>query len=339
MLQSVIYSLILRMTSRWSAQVLQRIPTAGRRHTRMMPTAGRRFRTSLLLLGLLLGLLTGSVFGQTLRFAPLPMQDPETVVREVRPMLAYLSRELGVEVAIDYSTSYDEVLERFRGGEVDLAYLGPLPYVLLREQYPHARPLVAFREPGGDALYTCSVVMFADDRRPMRELAGESVALTQPLSTCGYLATAHLLGSGGVQLQDTRYRYLEHHDDVALAVVRGEVMAGGLKTHIARKYAHLGLQALAETEPLPGFALVVNDETVSEEHRRELREALVRLAPGQSAADAERMAEWGESLRHGAQPVSNEDYDPVRRLRLGTPIPGRVVPDLPGRSVKADTSP
>ncbi|WP_019022434.1 PhnD/SsuA/transferrin family substrate-binding protein [Thioalkalivibrio sp. ALE23] len=284
----------------------------------------RLFRIPLLVCGLLPGL----AFAGTLQFAPLPMQDPETVMRETQPMLEYLSQELEVDFEIRYATDYDEILERFHNGTVDLAYLGPLPYVSLRARYPEATPVVAFREPGGEAQYTCSVVMFADERRPLDDLTDQPVALTQPLSTCGYLATAHLLRDGGIRLAATDYRYLGHHDDVALAVVRGEALAGRLKTHIARNYAHLGLVTVAESEPLPGFALVANRDTVSDARLQELREALVRLRPAESDEDAERMAEWGESLRYGAQAVDDEDYAAVRRLHGEVAIPELGLPDL-----------
>ena len=284
----------------------------------------RLFRIPLLVCGLLPGL----TFAETLRFAPLPMQEPETVMRETQPMLEYLSQELEVDFEIRYATDYDDILERFRNGTVDLAYLGPLPYVLLRDRCPSATPVVAFREPGGEARYTCSGVMFADELRPLDDLTDQPVALTQPLSTCGYLATARLLRDGGTRLAATDYRYFGHHDDVALAVVRGEAVAGGVKTHIARKYAHLGLDTVAESEPLPGFALVANRQTVSDARLQELRQALVDLRPEESEEDAARMAEWGESLRHGAQAVDDEDYAPIRRLRGEVTIPELVIPDL-----------
>ncbi|WP_408626106.1 PhnD/SsuA/transferrin family substrate-binding protein [Alkalilimnicola ehrlichii MLHE-1] len=260
---------------------------------------------------------------QVLRFAPLPMQDAEAVVREFRPLLAFLEARLGVRFEIDYSTDYGEILEKFRSGEVDLAYLGPLPYVELRDRDDAVEPLVVFREPDGQAHYTCSVVMFADDRQPLGALAGQSVALTQPLSTCGYLAVKALLRPAGVRLEHTRYDYLGRHDEVALAVVRGDYQAGGMKTHIARRYEHLGLVRVAETGPLPGFALVANARTVTPELQAGLRGALMSVHPGERPEDAELVTEWGEPLRHGVETVSDEDYEPVRRLRDEVPIPGQ----------------
>ena len=52
------------------------------------------------------------------------------------------------------------------------------------------------------------------------------------------------------------YRYLGQHDEVALAVVRGEFDFGGLKTAIAQKYTHLGLKVVAESPLMTGLALV-----------------------------------------------------------------------------------
>lgn len=254
-----------------------------------------------------------------LRFAPLPMEDPETVIRQARPMLAYLERRLARRVDIVYSADYGDLLAKFRSGAVDMAYLGPLPYMALRDHFPAAEPVVHFREASGGAAYTCAVVGWADTVGDLRGLAGRRVALTQPLSTCGYLSTRALLRAQGTDIEDTAYQYLGAHDRVALAVVRGEFDVGGMKAAIARKYAHLGLRVLAETAPLPSFALIVNRQTVAPAVERRLVDILTGLDP--VGADQALMADWGEPLRHGAVPARDADYDGLRAMDGWTAIP------------------
>ena len=79
---------------------------------------------------------------KTLVFAPLPMEAPEVVVGQWKPLLNYLEHKLGISLRIDYSQRNDEVVEKFRAGTLDLAYLGPLPYVVLKEAFPAALPVV-----------------------------------------------------------------------------------------------------------------------------------------------------------------------------------------------------
>ncbi|GAA0571138.1 PhnD/SsuA/transferrin family substrate-binding protein [Caenispirillum bisanense] len=263
-----------------------------------------------------------------LRFAPLPMEAPETVITQVRPMLAYLEQRLGVDIEIVYSTDYGELLDRFRAGQVDLAYLGPLPYMTLRDGFAAAEPLVRFREASGSAAYTCALVAWGDALPDLARLNGATLALPQPLSTCGYLSTSALLRAAGSDIAATRWRYLGAHDLVALAVIRGEAEVGGLKTAIARKYAHLGLRILAETEPLPSFALIANRDTVAAAQRDGLVAALTALDP--AGSDKDRMAQWGVNFRYGAEPAADGDYDALRAMGGWHDIPtgpGPIIPE------------
>lgn len=254
---------------------------------------------------------------ETLYFSPLPMEQPEEVVKQFKPMLNFLERQLGAKIEIRYSTSYAEILEHFRTGRIDLAYLGPLPYISLRESHPQAEPLVHFLEKNGEATYSCALISAgAPLPRPARK---KTFALTQPLSTCGYLAIDAQLRRQGDRLDQQLFRYLGKHDEVVLAVARGDYEYGGAKTSIARNYAHLGVTILAETPPLPSFALVASSRRLSAERLAQLRKVLTGLDP--QTRDKTLMSEWGPQLRNGALPAVDRDYDVVRQLRSKTKIP------------------
>ncbi|WP_211226199.1 PhnD/SsuA/transferrin family substrate-binding protein [Desulfomicrobium escambiense] len=256
---------------------------------------------------------------RNLVLAPLPMESRETVLKQFMPMARYLQQSLGHEVVFDYSDSYEQILEKFTQGRIDLAYLGPLPYVSLKKVCPDATPLVHFREASGDPLYTCAIVAPADKRLVLEGLEHRKVALTQPLSTCGFLATNGLLRERGSALSRNLYRYLDKHDEVAKAVVRGEFDLGGIKTAIGRKYAHLGLTIMAESAPMPSFALVGNAATLSPAEREAIRQALASLDP--DGKDKAMLSSWGENLRYGSVPADDGDYAPVRALLGNDAIP------------------
>jgi len=245
-------------------------------------------------------------------FAPLPTESPETVVGQWRPMLDRLGKALGTEIRIEYSVDYDEVLAKLRAGTVDLAQLGPLPYVTLKKRFPAATPIVRFKERDGKAAYTCALVALEERKFAPRALRGRTVALTQPLSTCGYLVTDALLRQGGSTLEQNRYRYLKQHDAVAIAVARGDYDLGGMKTSIARKYAHLGVTVLAESRPLPAFSLVANGERVGPERIEQIRRFLVE-------SDELVRADWGDNIRHGAVSAADGDFDALRALLASSP--------------------
>lgn len=281
----------------------------------------RRLAAASLLFAIVLAALCPTLAAETksLRFAPLPMENREAMVVQFRPMVAFLQKQLGVTIEFDFSEDYAQILKKFKAGTIDLAYLGPLPYVELRAQAPQAEPLVHFNEASGQPMYTCALISLADTPLPLDNLTHRRIALTQPLSTCGYLAVNGLLRQHGGSLENNSYRYLDKHDAVALAVVRGEFDAGGVKTAIGRKYAHLGIAILAETPPFPAFALIANRATLPAQTMEAFRTALTQLDP--NGADKEMLASWGESLRFGAVAASDRDFDPVRLYKGNLHIP------------------
>lgn len=271
---------------------------------------------------LIIGCLTETCFAlESVRFAPLPMENRETVVKQFRPMTDYLQQRLGITIDYVYADSYADILHKFRNGDIDLAYLGPLPYVELRASHPQAAPLVHFREASGHTTYTCSLVAFSDSAFSLKNLSNKKVALTQPLSTCGYLSANGLLRQHGSSLELNRYRYLGKHDAVALAVVQGLYDAGGLKTAIGKKYAHLGLTILDETDPLPSFALVGNKATLKPDLLNRIRHALIAIDP--QGKHREMLTNWGDNIRYGAVPADDANYEVIRELLGEVTIPDK----------------
>lgn len=242
------------------------------------------------------------------------METPETVASQWKPLLDYLGKTLGTPLRIEYCESYATILEKFKDGKLDLAFLGPLPYVTLKERYPAAIPVVHFNETNGRPNYSCAIVALSERKLTAKDLREKTIALTQPLSTCGYLSTDGLLRRAGSDLEKNRYRYLDKHDTVALAVARGDYDAGGLKTAIGQKYAHLGLQIIAESPPLPAFSLIANGARLTPERIAAIRAALI-------SADGTQRAAWGDNIRHGAVAADDRDYDAVRKLRARANIP------------------
>ena len=257
---------------------------------------------------------------QVVRFAPLPMQRSEHVLKQYQPMLDYISSRTGIRFELVYTVDYDELLREFGAGRVDMAYLGPLPYVALTERYEGIVPLVSFRNAEGRDRYTCSLFRRGGEE-PARDSSGVA-GLTQPLSTCGYLSSEMLLQSTGDSLTRRRYRFAGTHTDVILGVLLGDFELGGAKTAIVRRYAHLGLRTIAETHPWPGFLLAINRETVPRDTRERIAKSLLDLEPLSRQEDAEITASWGNNLKYGVTPSSDCDFDEVRLHYGQMKIPG-----------------
>lgn len=258
---------------------------------------------------LLVWLLVPSAACAGLTYSPLPMVNPEKVVAETRPMLDYLSRSLHLPIQINYPSNNAEVVKAFMEDRIDMAEIGALPYLLLREVAPHAQALVFILEEGASATYTCALVGPFDGAPSVEALAEEIplvLATTQTLSTCGPLSASWLLHSAGIAPERADFNVLGNHEEVALAVARAEYAAGSMKTLIARRYRHLGVQVLAETPPLPVFALVVNTRTLSETTITRIKELLLDISP-------QERAHWAIG-RHGFQAVEADSYGSLEQF-------------------------
>ena len=240
-------------------------------------------------------------------FAPLPMVDKNKTYDTFYPMIQALEKRLNKKIEIFYSDSYEQILEEFKKSKIDIAYLGPLPYVKLKESYDYAYPLVHFKEQSGSSFYTCSFVKFIDTKKI------EKIALTQPLSTCGYLSVNSLLNN---KLEDYKYKYLGKHDEVALSVLRGDFDAGGLKTSVAKEYFHLGLEEISKTQNLPGFALIGNSNTLSIEYLEEIRKVLIQI-------EKETYSKWDKDIKYGVEPAFDKDYETLVKMMKNIQIQTR----------------
>ncbi len=223
---------------------------------------------------LLLGILLQSPgYAKELTYAAVSVQDREATIAAHRDMVDTLADAIKRPIRISYDVDHAQIIDDFIAGNIDIAYLGPLPYVAMARRYDNHEILVTINEAPGCPWYRCTIVRAFDGPEILNNLSGP-VALTNPLSTCGYLSVAYLLKQEDIQLEQLPYSFVGSHDQVALEVIRGRYAIGGVKEMIAKKYHGLLLEVMALTPPLPGFVLVANRATLTEGDTIVLRTAL-----------------------------------------------------------------
>jgi phosphate/phosphite/phosphonate ABC transporter binding protein len=277
-----------------------------------------------LVLALALGLGTSAAqAGQVVRFAPLPLEDPRIVHEQFRGLVDFLQEQTGMEIRWVPLNDNAEIVRQFREGAIDLAYLGPLPYVMLARDDPAARALSCFRDADGETAYTCSLVANADSGLSLERLKGVRFGLTQPYSTCGYLASSQMLAAAGLTLtgDGNSFSYAGSHSAAALGVVQGKYDVAGVKTSIAGRYRHLGLDVIATSPSYPGFTLVANAATLDGPTIDRLQETVLRLDTARHPELAGRMRTWGEQIRNGTVPHSRCDFAGVAAALANLPWP------------------
>lgn len=245
------------------------------------------------------------VNARPLVFAPLPLHDTQKAFETFSPIVQSLESALHETITFHYEKKYDDIIALFASNKIDIAYFGPLPFSALTKQSPFAKPLVTFHEEDGSPGYRCVVVKFATTEINTHDPHTLKIALTQPLSTCGYTKTKVLLEQKfGLSLDKLRYRYLEHHDAVALNVVRGTFDLGGMKESIAKEHVSLGLDIIATSSLLPGFTLVVNTQTLTSQQIETIKQTLL-------TTPKEVYSNWGKEVSHGMSEAHKELFEMI----------------------------
>lgn len=255
------------------------------------------------------------VEARSLTFAPSPMNNTQKVLEEFTSMVVYLEEQLGRKIEYVYEKKYDDMIGSFKENKIDLAYFGPLPLATLHKTFPHAIPLLSFNEPNGQSGYQCVLVKFAKDEINFKQYQHIKVALTQPLSTCGYMQTKVLLKAHAHKnIEEMKFNYLGNHEEVALSVIRGDFMIGGMKESIAKEYQSLGLKILQASPMLPSFTLVANAKTLSKEEQEKIKNILQN-------APKEVYSKWGKSISYGFSEPNMELLEALKVDKLNYKIP------------------
>jgi phosphonate transport system substrate-binding protein len=190
----------------------------------------------------------------------LPGESAPTVMRLNEPLRAYLEKRLGMPVELVVGADYAATGEALRFGRLDIAYLGPVTYIL-RSRSAQLEP---FARPSHDVVgptFKAVVIVPADSRaETLADLKGGEIAFGDPASTSGtWVPRYQLLRAGLVSGRDYTLRVLGAHDAVALAVANHRVTAGGLSQPIYARLLKEGkidpkaVRVLEESPAIPEY--------------------------------------------------------------------------------------
>jgi phosphonate transport system substrate-binding protein len=234
------------------------------------------------------------------------------IERRFRPLADHLARRIRRKIEISVSPDYTVHIQRVGTHTVDLAYLGPVPYVDLVKTHGHEFFLLARLETGGNPVFRGHIVVAAtSDIRTLADLRGRSFAFGDPKSTMSHLVPLYMLIEAGVKLGDlTRHRFLGGHRNVALAVLSDDFAAGALKEDIFEEYRARGLRSIATSPALSDY-LFVATRALPANLAEDIRAVL--LAVGRDPAN--------RAILTAIQPdltdlilVADSDYDSLRRV-------------------------
>ena len=227
------------------------------------------------------------------------------------PLAEYLGRVLGQKVVVRVGRDYEEHIMAIGSDGVDIAFMGPAPYVKLVARYG-AKPLLARIETKGDA-YLSGVIITRSDS-PLRSVAGlrgKVFAFGDPDSTMSSLVPRYALQLAGVPLTAlAHYEYLGAHENVALGVLAGDFDAGAVKVEGFDAFAARGLRVLAKL-PRVSEHLFVTRADLPASQVTLLRSALLNLKTTPQGSAIMRSIQKNMTAM---VPVADADYTNLRAI-------------------------
>ena len=274
--------------------------------------AATRIVISFLLLAAFLLLVAGKTRAEdSLTLWIHPYLPATELTRRFSPLAEYLSREIGLPVAVRVQKSYQSHIDRTGKDEADIAYVGPVSYVKIVETYGK-KPLLARLAVGGEPVFFGMIIVREDSSiRSLEDLAGRSFAFGDTNSTMSHLVPRYLLEEGGVPVgRLAKHEFLGSHHNVALAVLGGYFDAGGVKEEVYYEYRERGLRMLAKSPPIAEHVFMTRS-SLSAEIQESLRKAMLTLHEDAQGAD---ILTSLKSDVTALVKVDDGDYDSLRKI-------------------------
>jgi phosphonate transport system substrate-binding protein len=213
----------------------------------------------------------------------LPGESAPTVMRLNEPLRSYLEKRLGLPVELVVGANYAATGEALRFGRLDIAYLGPVTYLLRARSaqlQPFARPS---HEVVGPTFQAVVIVPADSPAKTLADLKGGEIAFGDPASTSGtWVPRYQLLVAGLVSGRDYTLRVLGAHDAVALAVANKKVAAGGLSKPVydrllsENKIDAKAVRILAASPAIPEYMWTFR-EGLDPAFKEEIRKAFISV--------------------------------------------------------------
>jgi len=224
---------------------------------------------------------------EPLKIAFISYANPQQVIEDIKPVVAYLERYAGVPVKGFVTLDYGSSVEAMRNGHADLAFVDPLAFMMAHEQIG-VIPLLLEVYHGGRPTYHSKIWVRRDSGlSKLGELAGKTIAFADPVDMSGYLLPRDIFEREslieGVAKPDGGFFsrvYFAGGDEQAMrAVFNGFVDAAGVS-----EYAYLLLRpeerdqiiTIGQSIESPSHLLMAR-RGLSEVLRRTIRQALAAL--------------------------------------------------------------
>ena len=207
----------------------------------------------------------------------IPAEDNEQIAETFEPMRKYLEEGLGCRVEVAFATDYASVIEAMKQKKVDIAWFGPLSYVLAEREAGAEAFAIGVKKNGTSTYYSYFVVPGDSPAQTLDDLAGRAVAFVDPASTSGGLVPTYIIRRKYGKTVDEffgRLIYAGSHNAAELAVKNKTVDAAATDSIVYERMVAQGMitpesnRILSRSDPLPGSPLTYRSDLPAELKRK-----------------------------------------------------------------------
>lgn len=222
-----------------------------------------------------------------LKIGLLPDQDKASMEKRYRPLLSYLSKQLGVSYQIKSADSYAGLVKQFTNKEIDLAYFGGFAFIQALDK-ANAIPLV-MRDI--DVNFTSYFIIktnstTGNEVKHIKDFKGRRLVFGSRLSTSGHLMPRFFLQNRNIDINSffSSTEYSGAHDKTAYWVRDSKADIGAANSIIIDKMFADGrlkksdVQILWQSPPYPDYVWAVQAD-FSETVRNKISDAFLSLSP------------------------------------------------------------
>jgi phosphonate transport system substrate-binding protein len=202
------------------------------------------------------------------------------------------------------------MIEAMRHGRIDLAYFGPLSYVMAKSK-SDIEAFAAIVKKGSATYQGVVIGNAAAGVKTLADIKGKDMAYGDPASTSSHLIPKSILAAEGLKHgKDYKEHFLGAHDAVALTVQNGKAQAGGLSRPILESLIEKGvikadkINVLTYSKPFPQYPWTMRSD-LAPSLKTKIKEAFY------TARDKSVLKPF---KAQSFAPMEDKDYDVVRDL-------------------------
>lgn len=244
---------------------------------------------------------------ETFRVGLYPYDSPSKLYKNFKTLLDYMEKHSGYKFEMVMARNYITHIRNVGEGRVDIAIMGPLPYVRVKDKFRNIEAIakLSFYD---DRMN--NILFIANSKYNISNLAdlkGKSFAFGDYNSCGSHYFPRYVLLKSGIKLSDFKfYDFLGSHSKVVLAVANGDFDAGGVRSDIFYNYPNRNLKIIGGPFKIDPHVIVINNK-IDKHIVDKLKNILFNINDPNVLSNI-------ENNFKGFEIVKNEEFNTIRKI-------------------------